>query len=103
ETLKCTGDIGSFQTVKAMLPLDADFDQVDGLQSIKVYARSRRTHIGHHRKLSTGSRMSVYQRVKNTSSRRLANGGCNFADCGIRGIFHIHIFTLDELWATVKL
>jgi hypothetical protein len=80
-----------------MLPLDEHFNQVLFLQTIQVYARGRRTHVRHHRKLGACSCMAIHQAVKHAHARRLTDGSRNFGDRSVSVVLDIHTFIIDEV------
>lgn len=87
-----------FQTVVMMFPLDHHFDQPLCLQSIQMYARSRRAHSRDDGKLSAGSRMPIEQRIQHAHPRRLADSGGDPRDGQIIIESNIHTLIISEVW-----
>ena len=105
EALEGAGDAGTGEGVVAMAALHEDGDEIFGFQAGEVDAGGGRRDVGNDGQFSTGTGMTIHQRIEHTGSGRLADGGRDRRHGGIDGDSGercIHSFTVDEVWMYSK-
>ena len=91
------GHVRTFQTVVSVLSLDHHFQQALGFQAIEVNAGRGRAHVGDDGEFRGGSCVAVRQGVQHAGASRLADGGSDPGDGGVRVRIDSHIFIINEV------
>jgi hypothetical protein len=102
QPLQHNRDVRSVKTVVAVLSLNQQFDEMVGLQSIQVHARSGRTNVRHHRQFGTGSRATIHQAVEHSRPRGFADGRGNSGNRKIGMALYIHTLMVNEVLMSRK-